>query len=56
MIIILVFAFVFACLAAHGFGAWGSPRNWGYSMGWLSIAFYFGYLLLPALFGALGHR
>jgi hypothetical protein len=52
MIILLVFAFVFACIAAHGIS---TPRNWGWSFGWASLACYFLSLILPALFGFAGH-
>jgi hypothetical protein len=41
-LVLLVFAFVLACLAAYGVPA----GRW--SLGWASLAFYFLYLLLGA--------
>jgi hypothetical protein len=43
--ILLVFAFVLACLAAYGVPA----GRW--QLGWAALAFYFAYIL----FGAFGH-
>jgi hypothetical protein len=55
-LILLVFAFVFACIAAFraSFGAVGVPRNWGWSFGWGSLAFYFLSLLVPMLTALAG--
>jgi uncharacterized membrane protein (DUF485 family) len=57
-LILLVFAFVFACIAAAR-TSWtpvGAPRNWGWSFGWGSLAFYFLSLLVPMLTAFAGHR
>jgi hypothetical protein len=46
--ILLVFAFVLACLASGV--PYGDSRNWPWSMGWAAMAFYFLSLLLGGLF------
>ena len=45
--VLLVFAFVFACIAAYV----PSPYAGRWSWGWLAMAFYFASLL----FGSVGH-